>query len=374
VEVTVQVPLGPDHLGIVGAAERNLKMIRETLGVNITSREGSVRLSGERAAVSVARNVLERLGASREQGMTREAVLSLIADENERYKSGRSRMSREAGSRSMRWEGGLDVYASGSPLRARTPNQEVYLEAIRRHDLVFGIGPAGTGKTYLAVAAAVHLLRTDRARKVILARPAVEAGERLGFLPGDIEAKVNPYLRPLFDALNDMMDYNTIRRFIETDVVEVVPLAFMRGRTLNNAVIILDEAQNTTRGQMHMFLTRMGHGSKMIVTGDPTQIDLPDPRESGLIDAARRLMRVRGVEFVQFDRGDVVRHELVQRIVDAYGGDRREGTGFRMEDLAEGGMEANPGGDRGGESGDGVSGSVDAVAGSSMVQPPESRH
>lgn len=341
-EVTVQVPLGPDRVSILGSAERNLKMIREALGVNITAREGSVRLRGEREAVSVARNVLERLGgSSSEQGLSREQVLNLIADESERYRSGRTRggAAGRAGSAGiggpsepMSWQGGLDVYAAGVPLRARTPNQDLYLEAIRTNDLVFGIGPAGTGKTYLAVAAAVHLLRSDRARKVILARPAVEAGERLGFLPGDIEAKVNPYLRPLFDALNDMMDYNTIRRFMETDVVEVVPLAFMRGRTLNNAVIILDEAQNTTRGQMQMFLTRMGHGSKMIVTGDPTQIDIPDPRESGLIDAARRLRRIRGIEFVQFDRGDVVRHQLVQRIVDAYGGD--PATAPVLEELA----------------------------------------
>jgi phosphate starvation-inducible PhoH-like protein len=190
---------------------------------------------------------------------------------------------------------------------------------MRTHDMVFGVGPAGTGKTYLAVASAVHLLRADRVRRVILVRPAVEAGEKLGFLPGDLEAKVNPYLRPLFDALGDMMDYATIRRFMESDVVEVVPLAFMRGRTLNHAVIILDEAQNTTRGQMQMFLTRMGEGSKVIVTGDVTQIDLPDPRESGLVDAARRLSRVPGVAFVALDRSDVVRHELVQRIVDAYG-------------------------------------------------------
>lgn len=324
-EVTVQVPLGPDRVSILGSAERNLKMIREALGVNITAREGVVRLHGERGAVSVARNVLERLGSvPRDQGMTREQVLNLIADESERYRAGRTRTGPAGRTGPMGWEGSLDVYAAGSPLRARTPNQELYIEAIRTHDLVFGIGPAGTGKTYLAVAAAVHLLRSDRARKVILTRPAVEAGERLGFLPGDIEAKVNPYLRPLFDALNDMMDYGTIRRFIETDVVEVVPLAFMRGRTLNNAVIILDEAQNTTRGQMQMFLTRMGHGSKMIVTGDITQIDLPDPRESGLIDAARRLVRVPGIDFVQFDRGDVVRHELVQRIVDAYGGDKAQ--------------------------------------------------
>jgi phosphate starvation-inducible protein PhoH and related proteins len=336
VEVTVQVPLGPDRLSIVGSAERNLKMIREALGVNITAREGSVRLQGERSAVSVARNVLERLSSiPREQGMSREQVLNLIADESDRYRAGVARDGREPERGPLGWEGGLDVYSAGRPLRPRTPNQERYLEAIRTHDLVFGFGPAGTGKTYLAVAAAVHLLRSDRARKVILARPAVEAGERLGFLPGDIEAKVNPYLRPLFDALNDMMDYGTIRRFIETDVVEVVPLAFMRGRTLNNAVIILDEAQNTTRGQMQMFLTRMGHGSKMIVTGDPTQIDLPDPRESGLIDGARRLSRVRGIAFVQFDRGDVVRHELVQRIVDAYGGDQPQRSGPAEEAQAQ---------------------------------------
>jgi phosphate starvation-inducible PhoH-like protein len=158
-------------------------------------------------------------------------------------------------------------------------------------------------------------------RRVVLARPAVEAGEKLGFLPGDLREKVNPYLRPLFDALNDMMDYQTVRRFIESDVVEVCPLAFMRGRTLNNAAIILDEAQNTTKGQMKMFLTRMGQGSKMVVTGDVTQIDLPEPTESGLIDAARRLGRTKGVSFVTFDRTDVVRHELVQRVIDAYGED-----------------------------------------------------
>ena len=215
----------------------------------------------------------------------------------------------------------MDVFVRGRRVRPKTPNQERYVEAIRQNDLVFAIGPAGTGKTYLAVAAAVHLLKTDRAARVILARPAVEAGEKLGFLPGDLQAKVNPYLRPLLDALQDMLDYSTLRRFMDSDVVEVVPLAFMRGRTLNNAVIILDEAQNTTRGQMKMFLTRMGHGSKMIVTGDVTQIDLPDPRESGLIDAARRLLRSPGVGFATLDRADVVRHPLVQRIIDAYGED-----------------------------------------------------
>jgi len=323
-EVTVQVPLGPERVSVLGSAERNLKMIRETLGVNITARDGEVRLKGDRNAVAVARGVLERLGAAADKSeeVSREQVLHLIADETDRQRAGVGR-SRPSSGDGAAWEGSIAVYSAGRPIKARTANQELYLETIRTHDLVFGIGPAGTGKTYLAVAAAVHLLRSDRARKVILARPAVEAGEKLGFLPGDLEAKVNPYLRPLFDALNDMMDYGTIRRFMDTDVVEVVPLAFMRGRTLNNAIIILDEAQNTTRGQMQMFLTRMGQGSKMIVTGDVTQIDLPRPEESGLIDAARRLARVPGVGMVTLDRTDIVRHNLVQRIVDAYGGDEK---------------------------------------------------
>lgn len=298
-------------------------MIREALGVNITAREDEVRLKGDQGAVRIARGVLERLAerAKQDQEVSREQVLHLIADETDRQRagSGRGRNTDQGGGA---WSGPINVYSAGRAVRPRTANQELYLEAIRTHDLVFGIGPAGTGKTYLAVAAAIHLLRSDQVRKVILARPAVEAGEKLGFLPGDLEAKVNPYLRPLFDALNDMMDYGTIRRFMETDVVEVVPLAFMRGRTLNNAIIILDEAQNTTRGQMQMFLTRMGQGSKMIVTGDVTQIDLPDPSQSGLIDAARRLSRVPGVAFVNLDRTDIVRHALVQRIVDAYGGEK----------------------------------------------------
>jgi phosphate starvation-inducible PhoH-like protein len=217
------------------------------------------------------------------------------------------------------WDGRLNVYVGGRPVRPRTPNQERYLHAIKDNDLVFGIGPAGTGKTYLAVAAAVHMLKTERIKRIVLTRPAVEAGERLGFLPGDIRAKVNPYLRPLFDALNDMMEFNTLRRFMETDVVEVSPLAFMRGRTLNHSFVILDEAQNATRGQMKMFLTRLGHGSKMVVNGDATQTDLDDPRDCGLIDAASKLRDTRGVGLIAFDKNDVVRHSLVQRIIEAYG-------------------------------------------------------
>ncbi len=288
-------------------------MLRETLGLAITSRDNRVYVSGAREGVMVARQVLQSLADSGEtEPLTREQVLDLISREAGNIREGDIPPDAE-------WDGRLNVYAAGRPIRARTPNQEKYLEAIRTNDLVFGVGPAGTGKTYLAVAAAVHLLRQDRVKRVILARPAVEAGERLGFLPGDLRAKVNPYLRPLFDALADMMDFGALRRFMENDIIEVSPLAFMRGRTLNHAVIILDEAQNTTRGQMQMFLTRMGQGSKVVVTGDPTQIDLPDPRESGLLDALQRLRSIPGVGVVSFERSDIVRHSLVQRIVDAYG-------------------------------------------------------
>jgi phosphate starvation-inducible PhoH-like protein len=330
VEVSIKVPLGADRVSVLGAAERNLKMIRESLGVNVTAREGLVHLRGEGRAVSVARSVLETLGsaAERQKPLSRQQVLEVIADQSARV--GRDGALHGAGDgrhpRPVGWEDELDVYASGRQVRPKTDNQERYLGAIRTHDLVFATGPAGTGKTYLAVAAAVHLLRTDQVRRLMLVRPAVEAGERLGFLPGDLAEKVNPYLRPLFDALHDMLDYPTIKRFMASDVVEVAPLAFMRGRTLNNAVIILDEAQNTTKGQMKMFLTRMGQGSKTIVTGDTTQIDLPDPRESGLIDAVRRLRRIKGAAFVTLDKSDVVRHELVQRVVEAYGEEDEPGA------------------------------------------------
>ena len=317
-EVSMRIPSGPARVAALGAADRNLKMIREALGVNVTARESIVQLQGERQAVGIARAVLERLvttsGGTRE--LSRSQVLGVIADEASRQPLGAGEpMARVGG---PAWEGPLAVYGAGRAIVPKGERQAAYLEAIRTHDLVIGVGPAGTGKTYLAVAAAVHMLRTERVRKIVLARPAVEAGEKLGFLPGDIEAKINPYLRPLFDALHDMMDFATIRRFIESDVLEVVPLAFMRGRTLNNAVILLDEAQHTTRGQMQMFLTRMGRDSKAIVTGDVTQIDLPESQTSGLIDAARRLRRVPGVAFATLDQRDVVRHTLVQRIVEVY--------------------------------------------------------
>ncbi len=325
VEVTIRVPPNVERVGLFGPAERNLKMIRETLGVNIAAREDMVRVRGETGPVDAAQRVVERLieAGTRHRTLSRQDVVNIIADEGsttwtEVGVSGPGEAPAIRGGSTTGWTESLDVYVGGRRVEPRSVNQEIYVDAIRQHDLVFASGPAGTGKTYLAVAGAIHLLKTGRVKKAILVRPAVEAGEKLGFLPGDLQAKVNPYLRPLLDALHDMMDYQTIKRFIAADVVEVVPLAYMRGRTLNDAVIILDEAQNTTRGQMQMFLTRMGQRSKMIVTGDPTQIDLPDARESGLIDAVRRLRRTPGVGLVALDKGDVVRHELVQRIIEAY--------------------------------------------------------
>ena len=226
----------------------------------------------------------------------------------------------------------LDVYASGQIVKPKTPGQIRYLKAMQTRDMVFCTGPAGTGKTYLAVAVAVHMLKHQQVKRLVLVRPAVEAGEKLGFLPGDMQAKVNPYLRPLFDALGDMMAYEQIRRFMTNDMIEVIPLAFMRGRTLNDSVIILDEAQNTTVLQMLMFLTRMGHGSKMIVTGDDSQIDLPEGVPSGLLDAERRLAGIKGLSMMRLKRGDIVRHRLVQNVVDAYA---REANGQRATEGRE---------------------------------------
>lgn len=321
-EFTIKVPQGAERVTMLGAGDRNLKIIREALGVKVLGREGTVHVTGERDQVAAARGVLERLAAAalRAEALSRQQVIDLVGQAASGSLQPRTFGDDDEIDTSIPpWEYELDVYVGGRRVAAKTPNQQAYLDAMRDHDLIFGIGPAGTGKTYLAVAAAVHMLKHGRTKKVILCRPAVEAGERLGFLPGDMQAKVNPYLRPLIDALHDMMDFATIKRFMMSDVVEVIPLAYMRGRTLNNSVIILDEAQNTTKGQMQMFLTRMGHGSKMIVTGDTTQIDLPEPGESGLIDAAHRLKRIRGIAFTTLDQSDIVRHRLVQKIVEAYG-------------------------------------------------------
>ena len=333
-DITIRVPDGVDRTAVFGAAERNLKLIRETLGVTVAARDGVLRIGGSREGVDSARVVIERLmeAAGRRRAPGREEVLGMIARAGETVApgsipgNGNGNAPGSASANGEPWADRLDVYAGGRQIGARSANQRRYIEAIQEHDLVITTGPAGTGKTYLAVAGAIHMLKTGRVKKAILARPAVEAGEKLGYLPGDMYAKVNPYLRPLLDALHDMLDYPTIKRFMAADIIEIVPLGFMRGRTLNDAIIILDEAQNTTRGQMQMFLTRMGQRSKMIVTGDTTQIDLPDARESGLVDAVRRLRRTKGVGFCALDRTDVVRHELVQRIIDAYGGPEGEAS------------------------------------------------
>jgi phosphate starvation-inducible PhoH-like protein len=291
---------------LFGPADKNLKTIREAFGVQIFARGETIKLSGAAKSVSHAAAVLETLQRKirRNEQITAETVADAVGAAAAKDKT----QAAES----------LDIYVAGELIKPKTPGQARYLDAVRHHDLVFCTGPAGTGKTYLAVAVAVHMLKHHQARRLVLVRPAVEAGEKLGFLPGDMQAKVNPYLRPLFDALHDMMEYDQIRRFMANDLIEVIPLAFMRGRTLNDSVVILDEAQNTTSNQMLMFLTRMGHGSKMIVTGDASQTDLPDGQISGLVDARDRLKGVKGLAFVELEKTDIVRHKLVQNIVHAY--------------------------------------------------------
>jgi phosphate starvation-inducible protein PhoH and related proteins len=303
--ITVEQP--DKKVALFGSADRYLRLIRDTFGVQVINRDDELRLSGESQQVSKAASVLDQMQRKlrRQDWLSAEDVGNAIR-----------KADGETGARSS---DEVDVFAKGHAVRAKTEGQKRYLDAIQNHDLTFCVGPAGTGKTYLAVAAAAAMLKQGRAKRLVLARPAVEAGERLGFLPGDLQAKVNPYLRPLFDALHDMMDVEQVKRFMVNDVIEVVPLAFMRGRTLNESVIILDEAQNTTVTQMLMFLTRLGHESKMVVTGDASQVDLPDHMPSGLIDAVEKLRGINGIATVELECGDIVRHRLVQNIVNAYG-------------------------------------------------------
>ncbi len=297
----------PDKkLALFGSSDRHLRMIRETFGVQLVSRDDELRITGEREQVGRAAAVLDQMQRRlrKQDWLSTEEVGAAV----------KSAMDQDRAAK----EGEIDVYAKGHAVKPKTEGQAKYVEAMMKNDLTFCVGPAGTGKTYLAVAAAASLLKHGHAKRIVLARPAVEAGERLGFLPGDLQAKVNPYLRPLFDALNDMIDFEQVKRFMVNDVIEVIPLAFMRGRTLNDAVIILDEAQNTTASQMLMFLTRLGNESKMIVTGDVTQIDLPANQQSGLIDALEKLKGIKGIATVELQRSDIVRHRLVQNIVNAY--------------------------------------------------------
>ena len=298
---------------LVGPYGQNLALIERRLGVVADTRGNHVTIAGTRDGCDAARRVLEMLYelATRNkdvaQGDVEGAIRAVIAQG--------SLFEFDPKAAKTQFE---ELNLRKRPVRARTAAQDSYIRALKRHELVFGIGPAGTGKTWLAVARACQLFERKEVDRIILSRPAVEAGERLGFLPGDMREKVDPYLRPIFDALHDFMDSRIVERGLATGMIEVAPLAFMRGRTLTNACILLDEAQNTTSMQMKMFLTRLGEGSRMIVNGDPTQIDLPPGQKSGLQEAVRLLSGVEGIGHIVFKDADVVRHDLVRRIVTAY--------------------------------------------------------
>ena len=296
---------------LYGTRDENLRLMEDSLGVTIDLRSDAIEVTGNEAGVAQVERIftdyeaLRRGGVTLQNGELKGMLRLVIADPTVTLKalvdSGRQRST---GVKRM--------------VQPRSPNQRKYVEAIEQSDMIFGLGPAGTGKTYLAVAMAVSALVAKKVSRIILVRPAVEAGERLGFLPGSLQEKVDPYLRPLYDALYDLLDPAKVDKMLETNVIEVAPLAFMRGRTLNEAFIIMDEAQNTTNEQMKMFLTRMGNGSKAVITGDLTQIDLPNPKRSGLFEAMSVLDGVEGIRFCHFEDVDVVRHQLVQRIVRAY--------------------------------------------------------
>jgi phosphate starvation-inducible PhoH-like protein len=307
---------------IVGPMDENLHQIEQRLGVRIYRRGGRLAISStDELAIAAAEQVLQQLfDLSSDENLTPDRVHLCVqeASMNLSDKPIADAVDVQAEAKDEARDEEVIVHTQRGGVRGRGPNQREYLAHIRTNDLTFGIGPAGTGKTYLAVACAVDALQTDRVRRIVLVRPAVEAGERLGFLPGDLSQKVDPYLRPMYDALYEMMGFDRVARAIERNVIEVAPLAFMRGRTLNDSFVILDEAQNTSVEQMKMFLTRIGFGSKAVVTGDITQTDLPKHQLSGLKQVIDVLNNVEGVAFTFFSSRDVVRHPLVQRIVQAY--------------------------------------------------------
>jgi phosphate starvation-inducible protein PhoH and related proteins len=338
---------------LCGPLDANLRQIEAALDVTIARRGASFRVSGTRRQAALGSRALQRFYAEAEKPLSVEDIqlglveLAAVAPHpgplpapgdrepgTERQRADARTPLPTSGERPREAEhfAGEGPHLEGAPLlrtrradlHGRTPNQVAYLDAIRTHDICFGIGPAGTGKTYLAVACAVDALERDAVKRIVLVRPAVEAGERLGFLPGDLAQKVDPYLRPLFDALYDLMGFDKAARLLERQTIELAPLAYMRGRTLNHSFIILDEAQNTTPEQMKMFLTRIGFGTRAVITGDVTQIDLARGQKSGLIEAERILRGVRGIAFVRFTSADVVRHPLVQKIIDAYDRDASE--------------------------------------------------
>jgi phosphate starvation-inducible PhoH-like protein len=312
--LTVTLDDREEAVQLFGLRDQNLRLVKEAFPeLRIIARGDTLQITGPAPQVEHAERAFSQLRQTlQQQGqLIPENVRTAVAA-----------AAREPEPTSTAPAPGLPAIAGSRHVRPRTPGQAKYVSAMRENDVIFAIGPAGTGKTYLSVAVAVTMLRQGAIKKIVLVRPAVEAGEKLGFLPGDIAAKINPYLRPLLDALNDMMEPEQVKRYMENDIIEIAPLAFMRGRTLNSAVIILDEGQNTTVPQMQMFLTRMGHGSKIIVTGDVTQVDLPKSTRSGLIDAVHRLVNLQRIAIIHLGEQDIVRHPLVQAIVKAYEEDK----------------------------------------------------
>jgi len=304
------IELTPDIETLFGTRDENLHVLEDGLNINIDLRSDRIELEGAPRDVARAEQLfadyehLRKSGYQFQNGDLSSMLRVVVSDPNTTLRGlAEAGRQRSFGRRTV---------------QPKSPNQRHYLEAIEKHDMVFAIGPAGTGKTYLAVAMAISALLNKQVNRIILARPAVEAGERLGFLPGTLQEKIDPYLRPLYDALFDMLEPERVERYLEKNIIEIAPIAFMRGRTLNDSFVILDEAQNTTSEQMKMFVTRLGFGSKAVITGDVTQIDLPTARRSGLIEAVEILKGVNGLAFVHFDESDVVRHHLVQRIIRAY--------------------------------------------------------
>ncbi len=305
-ETTIQLEPALKQLDLFGPGDSFLRLIRKSLDVKISARNSSITLFGKEKDVNKASEVFIKMQEQlhKYHSLTSEDISVFLMQDDSVSKDDSDAI--------------ISVYSHRKAVKPNTKGQMKYVQTMFKNDLTFCIGPAGTGKTYLAVAVAVSMLKRKQIRRIILARPAVEAGEKLGFLPGDLQAKVNPYLRPLFDAIEDMMEFTQMRKLIDLDIIEIIPLAFMRGRTFNESVIICDEAQNTTAMQMLMVLTRLGQGSKMIITGDITQIDLPAGQKSGMIEAIETLRRVKGIGCVQLGQTDIVRHKLVQNIVQAY--------------------------------------------------------
>ncbi|MDR0958718.1 MAG: PhoH family protein [Clostridiales bacterium] len=305
---------------VFGSFDGNILKIEKTFSVNIINRDGELFIVGEGRAINAAEAVLKKLAALSQKGFVSEQTVNYIIA---------SYGSDDFFAVENLQDDVICVAFSGKPIKPKTVGQKKYAENIRKNTVTFGIGPAGTGKTYLAMAAAVRAFKNGDVTRIILTRPAIEAGEKLGFLPGDMQQKVDPYLRPLYDALNDIMGPDIFAKQHERGTIEVAPLAYMRGRTLDNSFIVLDEAQNTTREQMKMFLTRIGFGSKVVVTGDVTQVDLPSDKKSGLIDAAEILKNIEGIAISKLTSKDVVRHPLVQKIIAAYEKPKRPVSGQR---------------------------------------------